>query len=561
MKNLTFEYDAVQLNQTETSKPIVLFGAPAVEVERWAGIPQKKTFQPDGAESSGFQRVENRSRLDQLRSFYLNDSNVVQNSLICALKSVEGGKVTFHSKPGEVVGKIEIEFPDLYNSDYLFLFSLLRKSLENRLGKFKQPIDKQLLEKLKSELSQQINDADTDSYVEDYFESEVDTESAVLEESHLHEFLRDVVIRHEILKDISPEDVSGLDNFLGFDRAALLSFLLPITLVDGQHRLKGAILAAKHKIQDEEHTSVMAEEVIAGEPPQDVENKALLSVSRKLPISLLMDDDPKEQVFQFVVINQKATPIGKSLLGTIISTSLTDTEMSQVSNRLRDSGILLEEARAITWAVRNPESPFFNLVERGMQSDKKGLLQWNVMGSLIQIFRDLKGGNLFHAKVDYAKSWREKHLANSGLIESSKDDEAYNEWRSLDGVWKVFFIVFWSRIRDIFGEIEDNDRFNYWGNTRRSNLFNKVTLTILAADFFRYLCIAKITLDSKEQIHQVIDEWLEDVNPKYFDRDWELAGVKKDSTGIRAKWSELWTEYRDSPEQLPQVRLYRQPRK
>jgi hypothetical protein len=561
MKKLNFEYEAVLLQQTETSKPIVLFGAPASEIERWAGIPQKKTFQPDGAESSGFQRVENKSRLEQIRSFYLNKSNVIQNSLICALRRVDGGVVEFEPTSDSIVGKLKISFPDLYNADYLFLFGLLRDSLESRLGKYTQPIDQVLFEKLKSQLNQHIDIPSDDSEQSDVSDIENETESAVLEETHLHEFLRDVVIRHEILKEIDPVSLSELDSFLGFDRSALLSFLLPVTLVDGQHRLKGALMAAKQYMQDDRYVDEIADRLLAGEDPSDVENEILRSLSRKLPISLLLDDDPKEQVFQFVVINQKATPIGKSLLGTIISTSLTDEEMSSVNNRLRDSGILLEEARAITWAARNPDSPFCGLVERGMQSDKKDLLQWNVMGSLIQIFRNLNGGSLFHTKVDYAKSWREKFLANSALVSAGDANLAYDEWRGLDGVWKKFFVIFWSTIRDEFAETVDNSRFNYWGNTRRSNLFNKISLTILVADFFRYLCIAKITLDDENQIKGVITEWLEGVSRKYFDRDWELTGVKKDSTGIRSRWSELWTEYRDSPEQLPQVRLYRQAKK
>lgn len=562
MKTLNFEYEAVLLQQTETSKPIVLFGAPAVDIELWAGIPQKKTFQPDGAESSGFQRVENKTRLEQIRSFYLNNNNVIQNSLICALRSVEGSKVVFEAKSESIVGTVKISFPDLFNADYLFLFSLLRNSLEKRLGKYTLPIDRVLFEKLKAQLSRNIDPDDSINEIdEDNTEAENDTESAVLEETHLQEFLRDVVIRHEILKEIDSSLLIDIDSFLGFDRTALLSFLLPVTLVDGQHRLKGAIMAAKHQMQADIYIDEISDRVLADEDPKEVEKSILQRLSRKLPVSLLMDDDPKEQVFQFVVINQKATPIGKSLLGTIISTSLTDEEMGLVNDRLRDSGILLEEARAITWAARNQESPFCGLVERGMHSDKKDLLQWNVMGSLIQIFRNFSGGALYHTKVDYAKSWKEKYLVNSKLVTSDDFEPAYEEWRALDGVWKKLFVIFWSRIRDFFGETIDDARSNYWGNTRRSNLFNKISLTILAADFFRYLCIAKITLDDEEQIDRVISEWLEGVNPKYFDRDWETSGVKKDTTGIRAKWSELWTDYRDSPEQLPQVRMYRQAKK
>lgn len=89
-----------------------------------------------------------------------------------------------------------------------------------------------------------------------------------------------------------------------------------------------------------------------------------------MPVSLLLSSDPAEQVFQFVVINQKATPIERSLLGTIVSTTLTNDEMEQVSERLRSSGIQLEEARAITWMARSEESPFCRLVERGVEDEK-----------------------------------------------------------------------------------------------------------------------------------------------------------------------------------------------
>ncbi|PLZ99955.1 hypothetical protein CEN50_05380 [Fischerella thermalis CCMEE 5268] len=56
--------------------------------------------------------------------------------------------------------------------------------------------------------------------------------------------------------------------------------------------------------------------------PEDAQRRIEADVARKLPVSLLMSNDPAEQVFQFVVVNQKATPTKTSLLGTIISTSL-----------------------------------------------------------------------------------------------------------------------------------------------------------------------------------------------------------------------------------------------
>ncbi|KUJ00070.1 hypothetical protein [Vibrio sp. MEBiC08052] len=553
---LTFSYPAVCVQQSKESNPLILFGAPAVEIECWAGIPQKKSFNPELAESTGFQRTENKKRLEQLERFFNNKHNVIQNSLICGLKKIEGGSVEFFSENG-VSGDIVIKFPDLYKMKLVDLFDMLKKTLYERIGEHKDLTDHNLIDFLKSKISLFSTEDEVEEIEND---SETD-EPIVFEESHLEDFLKDVIARHEILKEITDDSTQYGDSFLGFDRNSLLSFLLPITLVDGQHRLKGAIRDAYSSLSRGELRDLVAQRISDGDEPEEVEKELLKENSRFLPISLLMDDDPKEQVFQFVVINQKATPIVKSLLGTIISTSLTTDEMDSVSGRLKDSGIVLDDARAITWAARNPSSPFYELVERGLESDKKDLLQWNVMGSLIQIFRELKGGCLFHARNDYAKSWKDKYLAQSNIVSSDDIDEAFEEWRSLDGIWRDVFIVFWNKIRSEFSQGENPSRFNYWGNPRRSNLFNKISLTILAADFFKYISVAKKKIDDLSDIEPLMDEWLEDVNREYFDRDWELSGVKKDSTGIRSRWSENWADYRENPETLPQVRTYRNPKK
>lgn len=411
---------------------------------------------------------------------------------------------------------------------------------------------------LKSKLDE-LNDEDDFDELLDSQNEDTEQESIIFEETHLDEFLLDVAIRHELLKELSSAFIEE-HKFLGFDRQSLLAFLLPITLVDGQHRLKGATLAARNKANDEAQDLAIAK-LEAGECVDNIEEELSLKYARTLPISLLMEEDPKEQVFQFVVINQKATPIGKSLLGTIISTSLTTSEMEAVTERLQDSGIAMEDARAITWAARNPSSPFCGLVERGTQSEKKDLLQWNVMGSLIQIFKELKGGSLYHTKNDYAKRWKEKYLTESSMISSDNSKDAFEEWRTLNGIWRDFFIAFWKKVKDELAQDTNESRFNYWGNTRKSNIFNKISLTILAADFFKYLVTTKTTINQIDEISEVVEDWLEDVNRAYFDFDWDLKGVKKDSTGIRERWSENWADYRENPERLPQVKSYRSAKK
>jgi len=559
MEKISFEYDAIQVIQTKDSKPLILFGAKAADIERWAGIPQKKTLNPGAAETTGFQRTENHTRLKQLRSFYENKDNVVQNNLICSLRKLEGCSVEFiPNEQSSMVGKVVIEFPNFYKASWIDLFALLRDSLESRIGEYTVDNASSKYLELKSQIGIFSEPTEDDLENNEADEGDNDIEAAIYEESHLSDFLEDVAIRHELLKEIKSEEIEG-EKFLGFDRSSLMSFLLPVTLVDGQHRLKGAVLAAEAAANKRKNEGVSMMET--GNTPEEVFNSLKLKYSRELPISLLMEDEPKEQVFQFVVINQKATPIGKSLLGTIISTTLTTDEMEAVNDRLLASGIALEDARAITWAARNPSSPFCGLVERGTTNEKKDLLQWNVMGSLIQIFRELKGGKLFHAKNDYAKRWKEKFLSNSDLVESNDTNEAFKVWSSLDGPWQQVFIAFWDKVKSELSQDQNESRHNYWGNTRKSNIFNKISLTILASDFFKYLVTKKSTINSINVIDELVDDWLEDVNRAYFDQDWELAGIKKDNPGIRARWSENWAEYRESPDQLPQTKSYRNAKK
>jgi hypothetical protein len=84
----------------------------------------------------------------------------------------------------------------------------------------------------------------------------------------------------------------------------------------------------------------------------------------------------------------------------------------------------------------------------------------------------------------------------------------------------------------------------------------------LAADFFRYMTMAKTAIEKDAQVKQIVADWLADVDQNYFNRDWKLdrAGVKKDSPGIRFTWSKQWDEYRTGPkDRLPDVRNFSKP--
>jgi len=249
--------------------------------------------------------------------------------------------------------------------------------------------------------------------------------------------------------------------------------------------------------------------------------------------------------------------MGRALLGTIVSTSLAKDELEAVADRLRRAGIPLDDAQAVAYLTRAEASPFVGLVQTGVSGDDSSHLQWTVLKGLTTIFRELRGGRLYGQNNDYADIWKTNHLSDSALVADGADvDEKYRLWSAPGGPWRAVFMRFYTLIRDRFGDPNDMNASNAWGNTD-SNLFNKISLTILAADYFQFLRERRQTLNSVDDVDSTVGEWLEETNPSYFNRDWGLTNIKKDQTAVRNKWAATWTEYRKNPVRLPRSENYR----
>ena len=294
----------------------------------------------------------------------------------------------------------------------------------------------------------------------------------------------------------------------------------------------------------------------------DIDVEITAREARRLPVSLLMSTDPEEQVVQFLVANHKPRPMGRAFLSTVVSTTLSNSEKARVAVRLKDGGIEVEEYQAVAYVAQHPQSPFRNRVEPGMVGDAKDLLEWDVLASLVRVFRHLKGGRLFGQRNDYAGIWEERFLPSSEIAANFAEQGCVSRtayWRSLDGPWRDVFVAFWTEVRDTFGNTQDPDEPNYWGRPGESNLFNRVSLKILAADFFQFLVETRTKLASADQVPGLVHSWLEGVNRGYFDRDLALVGVRRDSVGIRNHWASIWTDYRKRGGILPDQRLFRRP--
>jgi hypothetical protein len=578
----TKRYRAIQLGTSHPDKKLVICAAPATEIEIWAGVPQKKRFGQDesGVETTGFQRELNDRRMQDLVEFYKDDKNIIQNPLLCATRDLPFASVTFESDTGADgnahTGWLAVSYPEFDSMSLMDILGKLKESIERRVPELStRIINEQLIADIKLQLTGGSSSASDrgssgDEYEDDENEEAVgaddpsnsEASSALFEESHILDLWDELAARHHVLVDLG-DSFSG-DDICGFSRDGIISYLKPIVLVDGQHRLFGALASLKSRMESDDQILAETESRIgAGESSANVEADIRLREVRQLPISLLISNDPAEQVFQFVVVNQKATPIGKALLGTIVSTTLSSSEAASIASRLKDAGIQLEESQAITYMARLPSSPFHNLIERGLTGNNAGVLKWNVIASLIDIFRDLRGGKLYNSpKNDWPAVWRRDWLSECAITnnyEAEGFETEFKYWRNLDGPWRDVFIAFWTRVRDKLADKTNSERPNFWGNPRDSNLFNKISLMILAADFFRFMKTQSCTISSADEIGELVDQWLKEVNVQYFDRDWSLSGVKKDSTGIRKQWAQQWSDHRDAGGQLPDKRKFRIP--
>lgn len=559
----TKKYSAIRFKQAQEGDWVVFFSASAVEIEQWAGVPEKKNF--DSVESTGFQRSFKDSRLESLLNFYSNGKNVLQNPILCAPRRIDVAEVEdslcFIPDQHEEInsstqkGNVVITYKDLAAESFKTLLLNFKLQLESRVPELTlQEVDDTLLRRLKERYSGIDDGSDIDALLEDSEELDL-PESTVseIESSHIYDLWQEVVCRLAIIDELG--EAPFQDEILGFKKESIISYLKPVIIVDGQHRLIGAIEQARRELDSEQSVLQIDNFISQGKSKIEASDQVLSEKCRNLPISMIFSADPAEHVFQFVVVNQKAMPISNALLGTIVSTSLSNNELERVAKRLKEADIPLDASHAVSFVTRNNASPFYNLVQTGIVGEQSGKLPWTVMKTLVSIFKDLRGGRLFgsEVKLDYADLWKRRFLAESEIV---SNEDKFTGWSADDGAWRDVFISFWCAVRDKFASLESQERHNFWGHTS-SNLFNKVSLSILAADFFKFLCESKKKLQNSEEIPQLIEDWLEGVDHTYFDRDWQLSNIKKDSPGIRKQWATLWSNYRQDPRKLPLSPNYR----
>ncbi|MFD6414709.1 ParB N-terminal domain-containing protein, partial [Nocardia asteroides] len=134
-KTITYTYPAHITQQTASGKPLVFFAAPATEIDRWVGVPQRSRL--DDEETIGFQRQENKTRIRELSNFYHDERNIVQNPLLAAPQTktlVEFEELDGHPQ----FGTIKIVSPDFSDTSLLDLMTQVVEQLESRVPELKE---------------------------------------------------------------------------------------------------------------------------------------------------------------------------------------------------------------------------------------------------------------------------------------------------------------------------------------------------------------------------------------------------------------------------------------
>lgn len=552
----TYKYSAVEYTQIKTGTKILLLAAPCHEITQWAGIPRKEA--KEGVTTIGFQRIADDKRLKKLNHFLSDPTNVIANPILCAVRT--GDRFKFDAvgpvaDPLVRIGVLTVTEPDFDDLTLVQLLQELERLLAHRKPTLKEilPDEDQVTE---LGLAAKAGPATDESEAE---EEEEEEEEAIgpdglnfSTESHIDDFYRSVQNRRVALERAGS---TNLTEFAGFSKLALRDYLRAATVVDGQHRLLGAQEYLREFLDHDEKARKFQDQLLGeGVPAEDVTSQAQKEFARRLGIALIWNDDWAEHVFQFVVVNQKATPIPKALLGSIVATTLTDAEVAKITERLGKADIPVVDYQVIAYLEGSPNSPFRGLIKRGyekpQESEKK--LEFSVASRLADTFRFLKGAKYFHNKdVDYAKKWAVSQLPGSKIVADFRErgfETPFDYWSSPEGPWRDVFCAVWTVVRDTLGDTSgDKEVRNAWGYPTASNLFNDVHLSILTADFFEYLTGGRgIPINSREEVPSLAKEWLEGAKRDYFARDYGLKskGVKKSENTVKLLWSTNWMSYR-----------------
>ena len=436
---MEFEYQALAFTPRRGHDALFMIAAPASDIVQWADAPHKQV-----GVRAGYQRELDERRTTNIKEFIeIADQNILPSAALIAMRDDS------------------MEFRTDSNGQSTFVVTTNERPLAERradlIGEFKDRLSEVEIASVAS--VEDVEDVEAASLEDPIPADDDDLSDVVPPESYLAGLYAELVDYDSATEDRKLE----LDELVE-------TFTLPGLIIDGQHRIFGAKEANEAEV--------------------------------RIPAVLLPRLDLAEQVFHFYVLNNKAKPLDKRQLRSIVSTSLTKKEIDDLYARFRKSGLRADEAQ---WTYRigsDGGSPFKNLVSLRLRGDAAPIDD-NVMDQVVSRF---------------IKMPRQYNSLKRG-VKWDSDDSDYSHRLQL-------FYTVWSAVRDSYPIAWDKAARGE-GN---SQLFQKVALLQLQEYILRTLRFAtqftkESPLKSTEELYATVQTALRQIPEDFFLTEWKKKGL------------------------------------
>ena len=421
---------------------IISFVSTAEDLLSWVGIPRRTE-----KGLIGFQRLDEEKRVTRAMEFFKKPLNQSPTSLIVGIHQTPDTKnpaisITFKSPETDPIRACELTVNfDSQSLTDLEIRTRIQAQIEARVG--------------------------ADIKDEDEIPDDVEESSEDIDDPEAGDERTEIELGRSLLNNL----LSKLDDQAWFDenREALADYAKPATLIDGQHRIKGADRC-----------------------------------ERGIPFTVcaLFDCSWAEQVFQFTVVNYTQVGIPDQFITANAALSLTSNELENLEERLVQAEVKVIEYELMRVVNFDQESPFFDRVNLSSKvlSEKIG----------------------YKTMVRVARQWYTgKHSAVAQLISNIYPDitgkkseirrKRLERWK--DGDWGVYFKTFWRVVKDKYGKEPSHEKEHFLWDVGYSNLMIAVVLLELQSTF-----LENLGLQDEEYFEAKTDTPIEELNAKVRDR-------------------------------------------